>query len=341
MSDQLDKVEILDCTLRDGSYVNQFQFSCEDTVILCSGLDNAGIKRIEVGHGLGVDASSKLHGIALETDSDYVTSAKSAVKNASIGVFFIPGIGDVSSLSPLIDNGLDFVRVGIDVDNIPHAIKALEAALKFGLEVHLNLMKTYAIPIDDVISQLSLLNGMPLRTIYVVDSAGCMLPDQVSEYVTAIRSDNWSVGFHGHDNLGLANANSLAAARAGGGLIDGSLGGMGRSAGNAQTEVLSWILPLQGHSMTVDSMSLLRLVADKVRPLLEKNQGKEVIDVLAGMARFHSGFLAEFENISKRKKVDLFELIREVSKKDCLRPSTRLVNQVASDLAVKLYGEAK
>ena len=63
--------------------------------------------------------------------------------------------------------------------------------------------------------------------------------------------------------------------------------------------------------------------------------------MLAGMARFHSGFLAEFENISKRKKVDLFELIREVSKKDCLRPSTRLVNQVASDLAVKLYGEAK
>ena len=84
--------EILDCTLRDGSYANNFSFTSADTAVICRRLEKAGIKLIEVGHGVGLNASNVGHGRATQTDEEYMEAAAGAVKDARWGMFCIPGI---------------------------------------------------------------------------------------------------------------------------------------------------------------------------------------------------------------------------------------------------------
>ena len=112
-----NSVHILDCTIRDGSYVVDFQMTREDTFVVTKGLARAGIRYIEVGHGLGLSAS-KTKGKAAETDVDYIRAACAAAEgSAKVGCFFIPGIGREDDIRAAHDVGLGFIRLGIDVDD--------------------------------------------------------------------------------------------------------------------------------------------------------------------------------------------------------------------------------
>ena len=171
-----NNITLLDCTLRDGSYTNNFQFTARDTLNICAGLEQAGIKYIEVGHGLGIGINKPKLGIAFETDLEYLKAAYSAVEKSKIGAFFIPELGESADLTNVIEKvGLDFVRIGINVNEIHKAKLVSEALLSKGIEVHLNLMKTYAISSDEILKQLDDFRGLDLASIYVVDSAGGML----------------------------------------------------------------------------------------------------------------------------------------------------------------------
>ena len=110
-------VEILDCTLRDASYQIQFQFTAEDCMIIAAGLESSGIRMIEVGHGLGLGASSNRLGISAATDMEYIDAAASVLKEAKLGVFAIPGIVDIKAFEHVADK-LDFIRVGVDANRI-------------------------------------------------------------------------------------------------------------------------------------------------------------------------------------------------------------------------------
>lgn len=328
-------VKLLDCTLRDGGYANGFQFTARDTRLLTQGLAEAGIQWIEVGHGMGLGASCIKNGIAFEDDLTYIEAAKAAGGGAvRIGAFHIPALVGVDPLAPARAAGLDFVRIGSEIADFRATFPAIERARALGLEVHLNLMKTYAAPAEDVAALARDVAGLGLASLYVVDSAGCMLPDQVSAYVRAI-TDNSDVpaGFHGHNNLDIANANCLAALAAGATWIDATLRGMGRSSGNAQTEVLAALLPKAGYDVEVDPFVLFTLIERHLEPLMVARQGQPAIDVVIGMSRFHSGFLPRFRRVLDRYDVDLRRLIVEVSKVDCVNPSETLIETVARDLS--------
>jgi len=325
-------IQLLDCTLRDGSYANHFQFTSRDTAHICSSLEGAGVLNIEVGHGLGVGASSPKNGIAFEHDIDYIKAAKKSVEKAKIGVFFIPEISHKDILKPCAEEGVDFVRVGVDPRGIDNAAPTMEFLLKHNIDVHLNLMKSYATTPEQMSAKLKPYIDMGLESVYVVDSAGCMLPNEVKEYVELLVQDNWTVGFHGHNNLDLANANSLIAVEAGATYVDGTLAGMGRSSGNAQTEVLSWILKKSGYSVDIDEFSLFELISTYLKPLMITPQGKEAIELVTGMAKFHTSFLPLFKRAESSFNVDLNKLIYNVSQIDCTSPSEELINSVAEDM---------
>src|SRR5438270_12371293 len=90
--------EILEVTLRDGSYLIDFQFTAEDTATIAAALESIGFRWIEVGHGLGLNASKSGKGVAAGTDEEYLEAAAQAVKQAKWGMFFIPGIGGEEDL---------------------------------------------------------------------------------------------------------------------------------------------------------------------------------------------------------------------------------------------------
>jgi pyruvate/oxaloacetate carboxyltransferase len=196
-------------------------------------------------------------------------------------------------------------------------------------------MKTYALPVHLIMEQLNDFIGLDLTSIYVVDSAGCMLPSQVSEYVKGLTGHGWDVGFHGHNNLQLANANCLSALESGARYIDGTLSGMGRSAGNAQTEVLSWLIKKENYStnVDVDTFALFDIIDKYLKTLMPFTQGNEIIDLVIGMSKFHSGYFPLFKRVLSKYDINIYQLIQKVSEIDCVNPSEALIDSIAKDLS--------
>ena len=279
---------LLDCTLRDGGYPIHFQFSTRDVQNIVVGLESSGIDTIEVGHGLGLGASSPQHGVAFENDLDYISIAKSCSKKSKIGAFFVVGIGKKQNIKEAKEYGLDFIRIGVNISDVEQAYPYIDYALSLGLEVHLNLMKSYVYSLLAFSDLVKTLPKFDLTSLYLVDSAGCMTPKEVSIYIEAIVSEGFSAGFHGHNNLDLANANCLSAIDSGAKYIDGTLRGMGRSAGNAQTEILAHLLEKQYSNDNYQVFTLFNTINNHVEPLMISKQGLSSIDVVTGISKFHT-----------------------------------------------------
>lgn len=327
-------ITLIDCTLRDSSYAIDFQFSARDTRNIAAGLEKAGVSMIEVGHGLGLGASSHHHGIALESDEDYLISAKTALRKAKFGAFFIPGIGKRENLANARALGMDFVRIGADITGIDVAREYVEYAKELGYQVSLNPMKTYVVSPIDAGVLAKRIRDWGMDMLAVVDSAGCMLPDAVAEYTKAYRENfDGRVGFHGHNNLGLAHANCLAAVQAGADIVDGTLRGMGRSAGNAQTEILAYVLDKAGYDVGVDPVAIFQTLTQFLEPIMNYEQGIPPMEVLFGMTQFHSSFLPRFKRVLDKHDVDLKRLIMEVSRIDCVNPSDDLIERTARGIS--------
>ena len=109
-------MKILDTTLRDGSYAVNFKFSCEDVTEFVKKLEILNMDYIEIGHGMGLNASSFERGIAMNTDVEYMEAAKQSIDHTPFGFFCIPGIARLEDLKVAKDHGVSFVRVGVNAD---------------------------------------------------------------------------------------------------------------------------------------------------------------------------------------------------------------------------------
>ncbi len=239
--------DILEVTLRDGSYLIDFQFTAEDTATIASALESIGFRWIEVGHGLGLNASKAGKGVAAATDEEYLAATAQALKQAKWGMFFIPEIGREEDLRLAARYGMSFIRIGTNVTETAQAEPYIALAKELGFIVSYNAMKSYAVSPAEFGKVVAQVHGWGADIACLVDSAGSMDPDSVAGYLRAAKAESQSpLGYHGHDNLSLAMANTLRAIEEGAVLVDSSLQGMGRSAGNTVTEVLVAILQGRG-----------------------------------------------------------------------------------------------
>ncbi|MCP4986879.1 MAG: hypothetical protein GY928_12745 [Colwellia sp.] len=327
------KIDILDCTLRDGSYLINFQFNCHDTGFISNALEDAGIKYIEVGHGLGLDAANS-KGKSLEDDIAYVKSAKAATKQSLIGVFFIPGIGQLDSIKKARDSGLDFIRIGVNIFDYKQAKESVEYAKSLGLEVWINLMKTYAMPYEEFKLLCLDINEYGADKLAVVDSAGGMTPSQVTQYVKiAKKNTHYSIGFHGHNNLQMAVANCLAAVEAGADSVDTTLYGMGRNGGNAATEVVSALLTREGYNVDgCDNERLIEL-ADKIIAPIAPIEGRDYsIELASGINYFHSSYLNIVNNVASKSEIAPFKIILSLPNESHKVVTNEMCQQTVSTL---------
>lgn len=314
-------IEILDCTLRDGSYPVNYAYSLSDTISICKSLEIAGIKDIEVGHGMGLGASSLKHGESIHSDLEYIAAAVDSVNNSNIGVFAIAGLATTSQLREGWRAGINFVRIGADVDKLDRTIELLLCAKELGLRASLNMMKTYAYTKEEVLYALQNLLHLDIETVSIVDSAGTMLPNQVAEYVDFLsKRIKPKIGFHGHNNLQLAIANSLSAANAGASVVDATMRGIGRSSGNAQIEVLVPVLGKSGIVTDVDYRHLVNFT-DLFFQDPYPRYGIDGIELACGVSGLHSSFLPELVEYANTNELDLLELIQEVTKESLIEVS--------------------
>ncbi|SCK09834.1 hypothetical protein [Streptomyces sp. WMMB 322] len=295
------KAEILDATLRDGSYAVDFQLDEKFVSELLGRLDETPIQKVEIGHGLGYEAERsgiKACNIDLKR---WCQIARSEMTATSWGMFAQPGFSRLSTLSDLCGEGMSFVRIGVEPERVPEHLEYIERATELCGEVYLNLMKTSGTPAEELTGLLSEVTPS-IAGLYVVDSYGSMLPSDVHRYVTLAKESFPVIGFHGHDNLGMANANSIAALEAGATIIDGTLDGIGRGAGNAETESLAGIFRTLGEDR-FDYKALAKL-AYFCRTSLELLPEDRNMQVLGGVIGMHSGFFPLIEQLCAELTVD-------------------------------------
>jgi 4-hydroxy-2-oxovalerate aldolase len=339
---------LFECTLRDAAYCVNFQFTAEHTRTIAAALEGAGFDHIEIGHGLGLGASSPRYGVAAEPDDAYLEAAASTLTRARWGTFFIPGIGEARDLDRAARAGMHFVRVGANITEYRETRPYVDQAKALGMTVSVNLMKTYAVDAATFAATVRDIGSWGPDNIYIVDSAGGMLPEDVRACVRAILDETpCDAGMHAHHNLQLAVSNSMVALDAGARFLDSTLRGIGRSAGNAQTEVIVALCQRRGLLSGIDLMKTLavseRVFVPLVRSLIartpgtnpeEGHRGSSDLELVVGLSKCHSSFLPMMIAIARETGVNLLELVMCVSARDCIRPTEALCREEAARLSL-------
>lgn len=332
----LDRPQLLEVTLRDGSYAIDFGFSAADTVALCRALEGCGVRLIEVGHGIGLGASREGYGQAAASDDAYAQAARDGCDVADWGMFCIPGIARLGDLDILAEHGAGFVRVGANVDEYDTMRRFVARAKELGLFVACNFMKSYAVPPAAFGEACSAAEDYGADMVYLVDSAGGMLASDMREFLDALLAYcHLPWGFHGHDNLRLSVANALYALDAGAALVDTSLLGMGRSAGNVPTETFALAAARKGYELDVDALRLMDTAEQYIAPLVTGRPSG--VDAVSGYAQFHSSYMSIIRRYAERYGVDPRRLIIAVCERDRIRCDEEMVEACARKLKLAGY----
>jgi 4-hydroxy 2-oxovalerate aldolase len=335
---------ILDCTLRDGSYVVDFGFTRSDTFEFVRDISECGFPYVEVGHGVGLGASTKGMGAAAATDEEYMVAAYRACRKPAMwGMFAIPGIASLSDIDLAAKHKMGFIRIGCEVAAVETAKPFIERARHHGIYVFSNLMKSYAASPNEFAKQAAKCVEYGAQCVYIVDSAGGMFPGDIGAYANAVRDvcPDVRLGFHGHNNLGLGVANALHAADVGCDVIDVSLQGLGRSGGNVPSEQFICALIAYGegehsdgtwvahYDVPYDPVAIMQAGDDLVRQYVQPISS---LDVTAGLGQFHSSYMPRILSVAKAKRVDPRRLILAVSARDKLNAPVSLIEECAAAL---------
>ncbi|WP_116209415.1 hypothetical protein [Streptomyces olivoreticuli] len=323
---------LLDCTLREGPY--ECRFGSEEMAIIAKQLQQSGITHIEVGAETGLGTNPQVD------DIDQIRTVAAAAPGTRVGVIAGASSTTVDDLRRVVDAGAGFIRVAAAVTDSTTALPLIEAVADWNVPVTFNAIKCYAVEQQQLLSIAKDVTAAGAHVFYLVDSAGSMLPRTVHRRTAALHDLGIQVGFHGHDNLALAVANSLAALDAGAIAADGTLRGIGRSAGNAQLEVLVKAAQQHGSLTEVDGDALCRLSEELIAERRLRDRGVSFLDIAMGEGRFHSERLDLAREVAHAYQVPLESLVRATGQSDPVAPDRNLLEQTAALLRADPPAEA-
>ncbi len=336
------KIKILDMSLRDGSHAMSHQFTPAQMAEIAKRLDEAGVDEIEVGHGNGLSGNSFQYGFAHSEDREYFCEVAKVLKNAKLTVLLIPGIGTREELHVAKECGVKIARISAVITEADITRQHIEMAKSMGFETHGNLAQALPLPVEDTVRQAKLMESYGADTVTIVDGSGYMLPKEVSERYKAMREAlKVPIGFHGHNNMQLALANSIAAIEAGATHIDTCLKGFGAGAGNTPTELLVAALDRMGMPTGIDIFELLAAGDEALRPIMPSPMELTSDCLMLGYAGVYSTFRLFAQRAAKQYGVDVCRVIAEVGRRFCTEGQEDLCIDVAYDLAMqKKAGQA-
>lgn len=326
-------IRIVDTTLRDGSHSVAHQFSEDDIRSIAEGLDHAHIDTLEVTHGDGLGGSSIQYGRGKLSDQEALRTAHAVMRKSKLAVLLLPGVGVKDDLEMAYAEGARTVRVATHITEADISEQHMRLARDIGMEVMGFLMLSHMEAPAKLVEQAKLMESYGATTVYVVDSAGAMVPDEVRSRVGALKSAlGCNVGFHAHNNLGLAIGNSLAAIEEGATVVDGSLAGLGAGAGNTATEVLVAVLHKSGYETGVDLYGVMDAAENLVRPLLNRPQVIDKAALSLGYAGVYSSFLLHTFRAAERLGVDPRDVLIELGKRRVVGGQEDMILAVGMEL---------
>jgi 4-hydroxy 2-oxovalerate aldolase len=334
-SDTLD-FRMTDTCLRDGSHAKGHQFTEQNVRDVVRALDDANVPVIEVTHGDGLGGSSFNYGFSLVDERVLMKAAVDEARNAKIAALMVPGIGTKDDIRAIAEIGVGLVRIATHCTEADVSIQHFGLAREIGLETVGFLMMAHSQPAAVIAKQARIMADAGCQCVYVVDSAGALILEQVSDRVSAVVAElngDAMVGFHGHDNLGLAVANSVIAIRAGAVQIDGSTRKFGAGAGNTQNEALAAVCDNIGIRHGVNTKMLIDAAEDVVRPIMDGECLQDRLAITMGYAGVYSSFLKHAFRAAESYGVSGADLLIECGKRKLVGGQEDQLIHIAAELA--------
>ena len=331
------KILISDPTLRDGNHAVRHQLSRESFIAYCKAAETAGVPIVEVGHGNGLGASSLLVGECKLSDEEILTISRANLKNSKLAIHVIPGFCTIKSdLARAVDLGVDIFRVGSHCTEADITDRHIDYARKAGKEAYGVLMMSHMASREVLLEEAKKMESYGAEAIVIMDSAGAYFPDDVTQRIkTLVDGLSIPVGFHGHNNLGMAVINSVAAVNAGATIIDGSIRGFGAGAGNTQLEVLVAVLERLGFETGIDLYKILDAADLAEKEFNPVAPFSSPVSIVSGLAGVFSGFSKQVAQTAQEYQVDPRDIFFELGRRKAVAGQESLIIEVAQALAAQ------
>lgn len=334
-------VVLHDMTLRDGMHPKRHQMTLEQMISVATGLDEAGVPLIEVTHGDGMGGASINYGFPRHTDEEYLRAVVPRLRRAKVSALLLPGIGTVDDLALAVDTGVSTIRVATHCTEADVSEQHISSARRRGLDTVGFLMMAHMSPPEALAQQGKLMESYGANCVYITDSAGYMLPDDVAARIDALRAalrPDTELGFHGHHNLSMGVANSLTAIEHGARRIDASAAGLGAGAGNTPLEVLVAVLDRMGASHGVDLYKVMDVAEDVVIPMMDHPVRIDRDALVLGYAGVYSSFLLFAKRAGERYGVSSRDILVEMGRRKTVGGQEDMIEDAALDLARRARG---
>ena len=331
------KILISDPTLRDGNHAVRHQLSRESFIAYCQAAEAAGVPIVEVGHGNGLGASSLLVGECKLSDEEILSISRDNLKKSKLAIHVIPGFCTIKSdLARAVDLGVDIFRVGSHCTEADITDRHIAYVRQSGKEAYGVLMMSHMASPEILLEEAKKMESYGAEAIVIMDSSGTYFPDDVTQRITTL-VDGLSipVGFHGHNNLGMAVINSVVAVRAGATIIDGSIRGFGAGAGNTQLEVLVAVFERLGFQTGIDLYKILEAADLAEKEFNPVAPFSSPISIVSGLAGVFSGFSKQVASTAEEYRVDPRDIFFELGRRKVVAGQESLIIEVAHQLATQ------
>ncbi|WP_372598661.1 4-hydroxy-2-oxovalerate aldolase [Amphritea sp.] len=330
------KVILHDMCLRDGMHAKREQITVEQMVRVATALDDAGMPYIQVTHGAGLGGNSLQHGFALASNEEYIEAVASRMKQAVVSVLLLPGLGTMKELKSAYGSGARSVHVATHCTEADTSPQHIAYARELGMDTTGFLMMSHLSDAASLAQEAKKMESYGANTVYITDSAGFMLPEDVTQRVTALRDllkPETEIGFHGHHNMGLGISNSIAAVAAGASRIDGSVAGLGAGAGNTPLEVFIAVCERMGIETGVDLFKTMDIADEIIFPMMDHIVRVDKDSLTLGYAGVYSTFLLHAKRAAERFGVPARDILVELGRKKMIGGQEDMIQDTAMTMA--------
>ncbi len=337
-------VRVTDTCLRDGSHAKRHAFTEDDVRQIVRGLDGAGMPVIEVTHGDGLGGSSFNYGFSLTDERTLIAAAVSEAKRAKIASLMLPGLGTKDDIAAVHDLGVSVIRIATHCTEADIAEQHFGLAREMGLETVGFLMMAHTIDPEALARQARIMANAGCQCVYVVDSAGALILEGVTDRVAALVDElgaDAQTGFHGHENLSLSLANTVFAVRAGAVQVDGSTRRFGAGSGNTSCEAMAAVFEKLGIRTGLDVMRMIDVAEEVVRPVMDEECILDRLSLTMGYAGVYSSFLKHAYRAAERYDVSGADVLLECGRQKLVGGQEDQIIQIAADLAGESADEPK